>query len=251
VTGYPGTALVVDDHTDSLAGRVARQLTERRLPVRHLPASELGLVQLRIERDLAYVDGVRVCAVFFRAGPWSRFDDGFHADDASFVSMEVAAAWLAVLHNPSVATVNRLDAEAWTSRSEWPIWRRRLLAAGVPCVDVDVGAVDGDYAHWLPWGGGIAQPPGTASRRLFASALTSASGFKSVAWFGDRSFPASAAAREAGRVLRANGVELAGIVTDSADRVALCTARPEVDDETAEALAPDIAAWLAGALQVA
>jgi N-methylhydantoinase A len=44
----------------------------------------------------------------------------------------VSSAWLAIMQRPTIAAVNRLDAELWTTRSEWAVWRRRLLAAGVP-----------------------------------------------------------------------------------------------------------------------
>jgi hypothetical protein len=248
VSGDSGIAVVVDDQSDSLASKVASELSRSQLSVRHLTASRLGLVELYVERDLVLVDGARLSAAFFRAGPWSRFDEGFESDDAAFASMEVSAAWLAVLNNPSVATINRLDAEVWTSRSEWPIWRRRMLAARIPCVDIDVGGVEGDYSHWLPWGGGIALPPGAASRRLFASALTGATDLSSTVWFGGQSIPESEASTEAVQVLLQHGVELAGITLDSAGRVALCTTYPEVDDETADIAAPRIAERLSKGL---
>lgn len=238
-------ALVVDDQADPLAAAVAAELERLRIAVRHIVASGLGLANLNFERDEVMFDGLRLTAVFFRAGPWTPFAEGFRADDASFASMEVSSAWLAIINRPTIAAVNRPDAELWTTRSEWAVWRRRLLAAGVPCIDLDVGSVDGEYAHWLPWGGGVASPPGEAPRRLFASALTKATGLTSSVWFAGRTYPDTRCPPELGGVLNRHGIELAGITVDDDGRMAAVTARPPVDEGTAHVLAPLIAQRLA------
>jgi hypothetical protein len=240
-------AVVVDDLTDSLASDVARELQRRSLPVWHVQANTLAMLDLDIEGDGVFVGGARLRAAFFRAGPWAQFADGFRADDASFASREVSAAWLAVLNRAGVATVNRPDAELWTTRAEWSVWRRRLLAAGIPCADLDVGAVDGDYGHWLPWGGGVADVPGPRIRSLFASALSPARTLTSAIWYGDRSFPAIDHSPVLGNMLDREGIQLAGITTDEEGRIVQLTGHPLVDEATSHLLAPRIVSRLAQA----
>jgi hypothetical protein len=244
-------AVVVDDLTDSLAATVADHLQQRGIPVKYVASQTLALLDLNVERDHVLVGGVPLGALFFRAGPWTQFAEGFVADDASFANMEVSLAWLAIMARPAIAILNRPDAEVWTTRSEWAVWRRRLLAADVPCVDLAVGAVDGTYHHWLPWGGGIAQPPGVQVRRLFASALTNANGLTSSVWFAGRTFPESACPATLGDFLRRYGIELAGITADSHGRIAALTIQPQVDEPTARLLAPNIAERLAQRVAVA
>jgi len=244
-------AVVVDDLTDSLAATVADQLHQRGIPVKHVAARTLAMLDLNVERDHVLVGGVPLGALFFRAGPWAQFAEGFVADDASFANMEVSMAWLAIMARPAVAALNRPDAEVWTTRSEWAVWRRRLLAADIPCVDLAVGAADGTYNHWLPWGGGVALPPGVAVRRLFASALTNANGLTSAVWYADRTSPPIASPPALGEFLRRYGIELAGITADEQGRIAALTIQPRVDEPTARLLAPHIAERLAERVAVA
>ena len=244
--------LVVDDLTDSLAANVAGELRRHGVPVRHVLARTLGLLDLHVDRDEVLIDGAQLAAVFFRAGPWTQYAEGFRADDIGFASMEVSATWLAITARPTIVAVNRPDAELWTTRAEWAVWRRRLLAAGVPCVDLDVGAVDGPYSHWLPWGGGgVAQPPGSHSRRLFASALTNATSPRSAVWFAGRTFPDLPHPPELADFFGRHGIALAGISTDDHGRIALCTAHPQVDEPTARIVAPLIAERLVQRVAVA
>jgi hypothetical protein len=230
---------------------VADQLQQRGVPVKHVAARTLALLDLHVERDRVLVGGVPLGALIFRAGPWAQFAEGFVAGDASFANMEVSLAWLAIMARPAVAALNRPDAEVWTTRSEWAVWRRRLLAADLPCVDLAVGAVDGPYNHWLPWGGGVARPPGDQVRRLFASALTNANVLTSSIWFAGRTFPESAYPPSLGNFLGRYGIELAGITADERGRIAAITIHPLVDEPTARLLAPQIAEQLAHRVAVA
>lgn len=235
-------SVVVDDGSDPLARAVAAALRERGRDVLHVPAEELALVPLTLDGDRAWANGAEVTDVLFRAGPWAAHDAGYRSEDAGFASMEIAATWLAIIALPGVTTLNRLDALAWSSRAEWGVWRRRLLAAGVACSPLGVGDVAVNGGQWLPWGGGLARPPGRAVRRSFATALTPAAHLATSTWLLGKAVAGNATpgAATAARALADHGVRLAAIVTDERDRVVTCSARPRLDQATAQRAAPMI-----------
>jgi hypothetical protein len=236
-------AVVVDDGTDPLAGLVADAIRGRGVPVEHVAARRLGLLDVRIERSRAFVAGQPLRAVLFRAGPWTRHDDGYIGSDATFATSEVSATWLAITNLESVATLNRLGAEAWSSLAEWSIWRRRLEPDGVPHVEVAVGAVQGPAATWLPWGGGVARAPEPGVRSSVVAAVTGAGGFETSVWLDAEAISGhpTVAARHAAEGLIGHGVRLAGITVDGDERVAAVTARPRLGRRPASAFAGRIA----------
>ena len=247
MSGRGGLTLVVDDATDALARQVAAELARRGRQVEHVPALRLGMLDVHLAGRSATVNGRRLGAVLFRAAPWSRYDAGFTDTDASFATAEVAATWLAITQLPSVISLNRLHPEAWSTFSEWPVWRRCLAAAGVPQVEIGVGDLEEIEPTWLPWGGGVATAPRAAIRRSFAPALTRATGLRHGLWFDGTLLDGSGspAAEQGAASLAADGIRLAGISIDRSGRVAAATAHPRVADATAAAVAGQVADALA------
>lgn len=215
--------------------------------MQEIPARELALVRLDLDAHDAAVDGRRVGAVFFRARTRGMFAAGFGERDRLFSSSEARAAWLAVTNLSSVSAVNRLDPETCFTFSEWPTWRRRMVHARVPVVELAAGAGDapGD-GHWLPWGGGVAVTPPPLVRGAFGAAVVSATRLNRATWCYGRIVAGtdSDSARLAGRVLESHGVHFAEIVTAEDGSFVSSTAHPTVPGHATARTAATIASAL-------
>jgi len=236
---------VVDDGRDSLAAHVARLLAARGREVVHVPAAELARARLELSSSGARLNGRPLAAVLFRARLPGWFADGFEAEDAQFCHGETAAAWMAVLDHEPILAINRLDPQLWFTHVEWPAWWKRLEAAGLPVAPVDVGEVEG--GRWLPWTGGVAQPPGPGAARCFAAATTTRQPERVSVWLrgrhvaGDR----SASAQAASCVLADHGAAFAQVAVGADDSIVTCTAHPTVaPDRAAAAITEELDAHL-------
>jgi hypothetical protein len=235
-----GWVVVVDDGDDPLADAVDEALRQDGVTTLRLAGRALARTRVELTADDVRVRGRRVRAVLFRASPGGGLAAGFRVDDASFSSSEARAAWLAVLHAPSVVAVNRADAEVWFALADWPIWRRRLAAAGVPLAPLAAGAVDvGPDASWLPWGGGVATPKTRAVRRAFGAAMVPTKSLASAVVAGGAVVDGTdgEGVRAAAAELSRWGVSLAGVVADEDGRVVSATAAPSVTAAVAPAAA--------------
>lgn len=228
-----GRVILVDDPSDPFTDSLAEALRARGYPVRRLPASQLAGLRVEVQIDRVLVEGRPLSALLFRASPHAFFGEGFAEGDSVFCSNEARATFLAVLHLPAVFVLNRPDAEQWYSASEWSLWRRRLKAEGVSVAPLVVGAPPADPGwRWLPWGGGVVRPPGTAVRRTFASALVDAGRIEqSICCCGHLiDGPDVPAVRRASEVLTAYGTGLASITSDTEGRVVVCTSHPDIPE---------------------
>jgi hypothetical protein len=246
-------AVVVALPEDQLADAVEQALAARSWPSSRRLPGELASTPLVLDEQTARLGDEPVGAVVFRARPDMHFGEDFDERDAGFASSEARAAWLALTHLPSVSAINRLDAELWFSSAEWPIWRRRLVRAGVRVVDLAVGdAAAGEGATWLPWGGGLTQAPPRSVRRTFATALVDLQALQTTVTCCGAVLdgPDLEVTRAASAVLAADGARLAAIVTDDRERIVSCTAYPYVPpaavQEAAESIVEALDADLAG-----
>jgi hypothetical protein len=246
-TAAAGLIVIVHSDDDQLAPAVADELVARGHHVRRLAAARLAASPLTLTPQEARLEGEQVAGVVFLCRP----DGDFGGADRAPCSNEARAAWLALLQLPTVVTAHRPDAELWYSSSEWSVWRRRLVAAGLPVADLVVGDhPDEADAMWLPWGGGVSKAPEPGARRAFAPALARRSSMAHSVWFGGECLDGAAEpeAGAAAQVLRAHGAELAGITRDAWGRVMVTTAHPHVAGGAVTRVAQRIGAFYAPAL---
>jgi hypothetical protein len=238
-----GWVVVVDDGDDPLAEAVHEALRSAGAASFRLHARALARTRVEVTVDEARVRRRRVRAVLFRATPGGDLAAGFHSDDVSFSSNEARASWLALLNATSVVAVNRADPEVWFALADWPVWRRRLAAAGVPLAPLAVGDVDiAADACWLPWGGGITRPKARSARRAFGAAVVPTQTLTRVLAAGGHVVDGAdgEGVRAAAHALSAWGVSLAGVLVDEAGRVVSATAFPPVPRHAAPAAARHI-----------
>jgi hypothetical protein len=226
--------VVVNVPEDSLANLIATKLQAQGTHVLHVTPDALGSLQTSLENDSFDVDGRPVGGILFRSSPNAFFSTGFKTEDQRFCDAEIRAAWLAALHLESVLAVNRYDAVAWFEGLDWPVWRRRLIQAGIPAAPFAVGDVASDPSYaWYPYVSHYAHSvPGAKTRKILGSALTQAVPAQVSLLVGDeivagKATPAVLAASE---LLRDAGVRIAEIVTDADERIITVNTLPMISD---------------------
>jgi hypothetical protein len=237
----PSCVAVVDDGRDGLAEPLVAQLASRGHTVRRLASEELALVPILVDRTEVLLGGGRLAGAFFHAAPRGQFATDFVDSDAGFVNHEVRAAWLAALCHPTVAAINRPDAERWFGGSERAIWHRRMRDGGVPVTPLRLGhRVERESWRWLPWGGGVARAPDVQAGRTMAAALTREAPFRSVLWCAGVPLPAEKLddiTRSAGSFLDRHAVSLAQLYIDPDGLVVSCTTDVQVEDRFVDEVA--------------
>jgi len=220
-------ALVVGVDSDAVAGSLTTGLRGRAWEVIQLPPDSLASTTLHVQGDAAFLAQRPLAAVAFCGFPtWSQ-NRGFAPEDDAFCGAEARAAWLGVLQLRTVSAINRWDAEVWYSSSEWSVWRRRFVRAGVPLSAVSVGkAHAAPEWTWLPWGGaGFQARPQAGACHALASATLPARGLHRSIWCdgtvltGDM----SPVLMRAGTVLRQYGVRYATLLLDEDERIVTAT----------------------------
>src|SRR5262245_54927082 len=116
-------AIVAADD-DALAAGVGSALRAARVEVLWVFPDALAATPARLEGRRLWLAGRPVSGLLFRA----RRDAGSGAG----CSPDARAVWLAALSLDGVLALNRCDAWAWFDSSSETLWRRVLLAAGVP-----------------------------------------------------------------------------------------------------------------------
>jgi hypothetical protein len=239
--------VVVADEVDCLAAALRQELRQRACSVRQVTASQLAALRVNVSGSQVLVEGTPISGLIFRARSDGPFSQGFAEADADFCANEARAAWLSALQLPGLFVLNRPDAEVWYSASEWSVWHRRFEAAGLPVVPLAVGALPGSGGGWwLPWGGGVATPPGPAVRRTFAAAVADAGVLsRNLCCYGESiDGPEEPVIEAVCRVLSHYGISLATVTTDEQGRVVSCSTQPEVPDLVAPKAAHRISeAW--------
>lgn len=161
VTGHPGVLLLIGSAADETSQGACERLEGLGSAWRSLAPEELASACVTLSSDGARLDGEPVAGVIFLGRPSAGLSDAFAESDQGFADHETRALWVALLSHPNVWTVNRADTDLWFTHSEWPIWRRRLQAAGVTVAPLTAGGEPGDEdAGWLPYtGGGVGPLP--------------------------------------------------------------------------------------------
>lgn len=244
-------AVVVHDGDDRLARAVTDVLRSKRIEVRELSSGELARAPLELTSSEARLGDRRIRAALMNVGGIGTFADGFVPSDAAFCNAETAAAWLTVLNLDSVVAVNRPDAELWFSSAEWPVWHRRLEAAGVPVVAPEVGDAEQPAGRcWMPWCGGFASPPTRDVLRCFGAALVDERPAATGLWLDGRRIggEGGSIAGAAAAILAEHGARLAQIRSAADGSVVSCRgwpSEPVADiDTTAGAIAETLRAGL-------
>jgi hypothetical protein len=233
--------LVGDPVADPLVPALAERLGAAGVDVRVVRPDDVVSLSVDARADRCEVDGAEVDVVAFRAHPTLLDAPAFDRDDRSFAAAEVRALWLHVLTLPAVTAMNRSDAELWFLPSEWPVWRRRFAAAGVPLAPLRVGVSGGEAGDaWWTWTGALTRPP-PASVAAAVLAPTVEGPVARALWCAgdvvDGPAPAAAVVEAAGAVLDGAGIVLAGLVLDGAGRLVGASSFPTVPAAVAAAVA--------------
>lgn len=228
------TFLVVGGEGDLVADAAGDALRRRGVPARRLLPGELAAAPLTVEPEGAALDGRPVAGVAFLARPGDRFSGDFESADQGFADNEVRALWSALLCLPGLWTLNRGDAATWFSSSEWPLWRRRLGAAGVPLAPLTVGGepADGD-AGWLPYtGGGVGPLPPAGAGPYLAAAYATAPETSTAVWCCGRRLdgPSDPDGRRLARVMERWGQRFYAASFDHRRRLLRLLTFPDIPD---------------------
>lgn len=239
---------VVSSHADSLASEVSATLRARGIRTRDVSPGALGTLHVDLREDVFSIDGQPVGGIFFRSSPDSTFSEGFLADDRSFCDAEIGATWLAALHLESIVAVNRYDAIAWFEGLDWPVWRRRLIEAGIPVSPFGFGEVRAEGPlYWCPYKScavEVASDP--ATRGVLGSAVTSSVHKQTTLMVCNYVIRGEANSNvlDAGKLLHEAGVRLAQIATDLDGRILLVNTQPVISDIHSVKPAVDLLAGL-------
>jgi len=237
--------VIVAERGDLLAALVQNRLEAQGDQVMMVPPGALGGLTVHLADDVFRVEKKRIGGILFRAIPDTTFSDGFEAADRSFCDAEVRALWLAAMHLDPVCALNRYDAAAWFEGPHWPVWRRRLIAGGIP-VSPFTFSGDGSAGWWYPYRSFRPQtPPGPAAGRVLGSATSAAfSAQRTLAVDGEvLSGDGHASALAALRLLTKAGIRLAEVCTDSDGRVLTVDTLPLLADPS---LAAEVSDRVAG-----
>ena len=239
------TVVVVAESDDLLAALVKTRLEAQGDQVMAVPPGALGSLTVCLEGDVFRVEGQCIGGILFRVIPDMTFSDSFAAADRGFCDAEVRALWLAAMHLDSVCAINRYDAAAWFEGPYWPIWRRRLIAGGIPVSPFTFGGgAQGEW--WYPYRSHQPQTlPGPISRRVLGSATSAALPAQCIlavngeVLVGDGHAPVLAALK----LLSEAGIRLAEVLTDNDERVLAIDTQPLIVDPS---LAAEVSGRLAG-----
>lgn len=224
--------VIVAERGDLLAALVQNRLEAQGDQVMAVPPGALGSLAVRLEGDAFQVEDERIGGILFRAIPDTTFSDGFEAADRSFCDAEVRAVWLAATHLDAVCALNRYDAAAWFEGPYWPVWRRRLIADGIPVSPFTFGG-SGSADWWYPYRSHRPQAlPGPAAGRVLGSATSAAyPAQRTLAVDGEVLVgDGCAAALSALRSLAEIGIRLAEVFTDGDGRVLAVDTLPLIAD---------------------
>jgi hypothetical protein len=224
--------VVVAESDDLLTALVKTSLEARGDQVMAVSPGALGGLAVRLEGDAFRVEDERIGGILFRATPDTTFSDGFEAADRSFCDAEVRALWLAAMSLDSVCALNRYDAAAWFEGPYWPVWRRRLIASGIPVSPFAFGG-NGSAGWWYPYRSYRPQTlPGPAARRVLGSATSAAVPAQRTLAV-DREVLAGdgcTSALAALRLLSEAGIRLAEVFTDRDGRLLAVDTLPLIAD---------------------
>jgi hypothetical protein len=154
--------------------------------------------------------------------------------DQPFCDAEIRAIWLAALNLDSILAVNKYDAVAWFEGLNWPVWRRKLIHAGIPVSKFWFGDTTlRTSCVWYPYTSQEARPaPGYHAKRVLGSALTESTliqksliiGKDIVAGKQTRSILSTA------ELLADAGVCIAEVATDAYDNIVTVNTQPTISD---------------------
>ncbi len=235
----PPCVVIVCEDSDLLASHVQAHLTAQGDPVVKIRPGILGSLAIRLHDEHFWVAGQRVGGILFRSHPDATFSADFQPADRAFCDAEVRAVWLAAMHLDSVCAINRYDAAAWFEGAYWPVWRRRLIARGIPVSSFDCGE-SGAGEWWYPYRSDQPQPPpGPTARRMLGASVSSASpAQRTLAVNGEilaGDGPAGVVA--AIEALAESGTRLVEVITDRAERVLAVDVQPLIADPALAELA--------------
>jgi hypothetical protein len=143
--------VLVGDPADELVRALRPALGRLGLTEAVVPPGALALAPLAVTPCGAWLGHARIAGLVLRAGTERGCADDFRPAGRAFASAEARATLLAVAHAPGVLAVAPLQAEDWQRGGEWPLWRRRLAAAGVALAPMSVGASAPGLDGWLPY----------------------------------------------------------------------------------------------------
>jgi hypothetical protein len=164
------------------------------------------------------------------------------AGEDGFAAAEARARWLAAIHLPWVAVVNRFDADTWFRFHGWAVWRPRLMAAGVRVSPLRAGAAVPSDWRWLPWTSPrLRAPQDLATATMIGAAATNAAPRSTHLLVRGSSLdgPASSDMRDVAKALSEHGIEAAEVTLDDDERVFAIDPCPATSDQTVAAAAAD------------
>ena len=226
------TVVIVAENDDLLAANLKNRLIAQGDQVLAIPPGSLGSLAVCLEDERFRIAGQSVGGILFRTPPDATFSDGFQAGDRRFCDVEMRALWLAALQLDSVFTINRYDATVWFEGLHWPIWRRYLLAGGIPVSPFTFGG-NVSSGWWYPYRSKRAQPlPGPATRRLLGTAVSGCSGVQSSLAVNGETVTGEklSSVRATVELLTGLGIGFAEIFTDANERVLAIDTQPRISD---------------------
>lgn len=224
--------VIVAECNDLLASRVKTQLIAQGIPVAEARPGDLGSLTVHLQNEGFWVKGQRVGGILFRSPPDASFSADFQPADRAFCDTEVRAVWLAAMHLDSVCAINRYDAAAWFEGAFWPVWRRTLIARGVPVSPFDCDdRVAGEW--WYPYRSYQPQPPpGPTARRLLGASVSSTLPAERTLAVNGEILAGERLANTVAAIetLAEAGIRLVEVITDRAGRVLAVATQPFITD---------------------
>jgi hypothetical protein len=228
-------SIVVISHSeDELSALITAILRKQGTRVMHIVPGALGSSQISLQGDVFLIDGWPISGVLFRASPESIFSDEFEASDQSFCDAEIRAVWLAALNLDVILAVNKYDAMTWFEGLGWPIWRRRLIDAGIPVSKFLFGDTTLQTLRvWYPYTRQEGRPvPGDNTRRILGSALTVSTSIQNSLIIGKDIVAGRQAhsIQAAADLLADSGISIAEITTDVNDNILTVNTLPTISN---------------------
>jgi len=239
---------LVGNEEDALIIAVAEGLRGRNIPYRHLHPRELAYTSITLRGDEVLVDGRRVSGLLLRHRPHEVSARSYREQDRAFAVSETKAAWLAIANSTGIHAPIRPSAELWQSPSDWPLWRRRFLLAGVPLAPMLIGAAT-PTSSWVPYTQltRFEVPNHDGRRVLAAAAVDGQEVLSSLVCLGEVIAGVDGpSVRRAARVLAGDGAAIAAIMTIEDGRVHSCTSHPYLAEPAAKAAAGRLVDGLCG-----
>jgi hypothetical protein len=166
--------VVISHPEDKLSVLITAILRSQGIRVMHILPGALTSSQISLRSNLLSISGFQIGGVLFRASPETPFSDEFELNDQPFCDAEIRAVLLAALNLESVLAVNKYDAMTWFEGLGWPVWRRKLIHAGIPVSEFQFGeSALQESGAWYPYGSQNARAaPGYYTKKALGSALT-------------------------------------------------------------------------------